>query len=88
VRLMHDPPHPGAVIREWWLAGRDVNEAARQIGMDPAELEKLLEGRCGISPAVALKLAAAGWSNAPYWMRIQAYCDLAQERLRQNHRAA
>ena len=87
MELMHDPPHPGAMIRELWMEGMSVEAAADRLDVNPDDLKRLLDGRCSISPAVALKMAAAGWSNAPYWMRIQAYYDLAQERLRQERAA-
>lgn len=65
------------------MEGLSVEAAADRLGVNPSDVQRLLDGRCRISPSMALKMAAAGWSNAPYWMRIQAYYDLAQERLRQ-----
>ena len=87
MELMHDPPHPGVMIRELWMGGLSVEAAADRLRVNPEDLQRLLDGRCGISPSMALKMADAGWSNAPYWMRIQAYYDLAQERLRQERAA-
>ena len=43
----------------------------------------LLNGKAGISPAMALALERIGWSNASFWMRLQAAYELAQERRRQ-----
>ena len=45
-------------------------------------MSRLINGRCGISPAMALALERIGWSNAEFWMRRQAQYDLAQERRR------
>ena len=42
---------------------------------------RLLNGHIGISPKVALGLESLGWSNAEFWMRLQAQYDLAQLRL-------
>ena len=80
---MYDPPHPGEVIRELCLNGMERGEAAKRLGVPEPELRQLLEGRAGISPRMALKLEAAGWSNADYWMRLQSGHDLDQERQRQ-----
>jgi len=32
---------------------------------------------------MAIRLEKAGWSNAEFWLRLQAAYDLAQARLRQ-----
>lgn len=79
---MYAPLHPGRVLRETCLDGIPVPEAAARLGVAPEVLEPLLQGICPISPDLALRLEAAGWSNAEFWMRLQAYFDLAQERLR------
>ena len=80
---MRDSPHPGTVIRDLWMDGMSLEAAAKRLCLDRTELQRLLDGKCGISPALALKIAAAGWSTALFWVRLQAYYDLAQERLRQ-----
>ena len=51
-------------------------------------LSRVLNGQAGISPETALKLEAVGWSNADFWMRLQAAYDLAQARLRKESEAA
>ena len=61
---MHDPPHPGEVILELCLNGMNASEAAKRLGVPEPDLRLLLEGRVGISPQMALKLEAVGWSNA------------------------
>ena len=83
---MYAPLHPGRVLRETCLDGIPVPEAAARMGVAPEILEPLLQGTRPISPDLALRLEAAGWSNAEFWMRLQAYYDLAQERLRQRTR--
>lgn len=79
---MYASLHPGHVLRETCLDGIPVTEAAARMGVAPEVLEPLLLGTRPISPDLALRLEAAGWSNAEFWMRLQAYYDLAQERLR------
>ena len=49
---------------------------------------RLVNGRIGISPKVALGLENLGWSNAEFWMRLQAQYDLAQLRLQNLPREA
>ena len=50
-------------------------------------LDRVLNGRGGISPDMALRFEAAGWSNADFWMRYQASYDLANARTRARKRA-
>ena len=79
---MINPPHPGESVRECIdEAGMTVKESALQIGVTPNNMYRLVNGHIGISPKVALGLEALGWSNAEFWMRLQAQYDLAQLRL-------
>lgn len=80
--VMHDPPHPGEVILDLCLDGMAASEAAERLGVPLPDLQRLLAGKTDISPAMALRLEAAGWSNADYWLRLQAAYDLDLERLR------
>ena len=80
---MYDPAHPGESIRDAMVAaGWNVTEAAAKLGCTRQIFSRVLKGRTGISPAVALALERIGWSNAAFWVRRQALYDLAQERLR------
>ena len=84
---MYDPPHPGEMIRDiledeevTW----SVTECAQHLDVARNTLSRLLNGRLGISPRMALALERIGWSNADHWMRLQAAYDLAQERRKQS----
>lgn len=79
---LYTPMHPGFVLRETCLNGLSVAEVASRLGVASEILERLIEGACSLSPEIALRLEAAGWSNAEFWMRVQVYYDLANERLR------
>jgi antitoxin HigA-1 len=80
--VMHDPAHPGEVIRELCLEplGLTVTEAAKALGVTRKALSELLNGRAGISPAMALRLAKAFNTSAERWMAIQQQYDLWQAR--------
>ena len=76
-----NPPHPGlSVLDSLEAVGWAVAEFADRLGISENEVSGLLSGERGISPAMALALERIGWSNADFWMRLQAYYDLAQER--------
>ena len=59
-----------------------VIAAAARLGISQPALSRVLNGRAGISPALALKLEAVGWGNADMWISMQAHYDLVQERNR------
>lgn len=76
---MRNPPHPGVNIREGWMVdGMSVLDAATRIGVSPDTLGQVLGGHQGISPELASKLEAAGWSRGDLWLRLQAAYDKAQ----------
>lgn len=86
---MYDPAHPGESLRDAMNAEQwTVTETAARLGCTRQTFSRLLNGRTGISPAMALALERIGWSNAAFWVRRQAHYDLAQERLRQEKSAA
>ena len=81
---MLNPSHPGETVRFDCIeeSGLTVTEAAGRLGCSRPALSRLLNGRAGISPEMALALERQGWSNADFWMRLQAAYDLAQARRR------
>lgn len=85
IRRQHmlNPPHPGSGLRaDIDAMGWTVAECAERIGVSRNTLDRLLNGKQGITPAIALSLEQLGWSDADTWMRLQAIYDLAQERRR------
>ena len=76
---MINPPYSGESVRECIdQAGMTVKECAVRIGVTPNNMCRLVNGRIGISSKVALGLEEVGWSNAEFWLRLQAQYDLAQ----------
>ena len=76
-----NPTHPSATIRDCLQAESwSVGEFADKLDVSRNTASRLLNGRCGISPAIALALERIGWSNAEFWMRRQARFDLAAAR--------
>jgi antitoxin HigA-1 len=80
--IMHDPAHPGEVIRELCLEplGLTVTDAARALDVTRKTLSELLNGRAGVSPAMALRLAKAFGTSAEYWLAMQQDYDLSRAR--------
>jgi antitoxin HigA-1 len=79
---MHNPPHPGEIIRGLCLDafGLSVTEAASGLGITRKTLSAILNGRAGVSPEMSLRLAKAFGSTPDHWLRIQNAYDLWQLR--------
>jgi addiction module HigA family antidote len=79
---VHNPPHPGEVIRELCLEplGISVTVAAKGLGVTRKALSELLNGKSGVSPSMALRLAIAFDSTAESWLNMQQQYDLYHAR--------
>ncbi len=76
---MHNPPHPGRVLREY-LGDIAVSTAAAHLRVTRVTLSRVLNGRAGISASMALRLAAALGTSAELWTNMQAQYDLWRAR--------
>lgn len=88
---MHDPPHPGEILRELCLEplGLTVTEAAAALGVSRKTLSAILNRRAGISPEMAVRLSIAFGTSAESWMNQQMQYDLARaERKRKRLKVA
>lgn len=72
---MHNPAHPGEVLREW-LEGISITDAASRLGVTRAHLSRILNGHAGITPEMALRLSAALGTTADVWLQMQLSYDL------------
>ena len=79
-RLNH--PHPGSTLRDQVIEPLrlSVSEAAQKLGMSRTALSRVLNGKAGISPDLAIRLEMAGISTARFWSALQTEYDLAQAR--------
>ncbi len=77
---MHNPAHPGEVLREYLPETIGVSEAAKRLGVTRQALSALLNGRAGISAEMALRLEAALGTSAEMWVEMQAGYDLWRAR--------
>lgn len=82
---MFNPPHPGEHVREDCLLplGLSVTAAARILGVTRQALNNLVNGKNGISPEMALRLAKAFGGSPEVWLGMQMAYDLAQVRRRE-----
>ena len=78
--LMHDPPHPGEVLKELCLEplGLTVTDAAKALGVSRKTLSMVVNGRAGISPEMTIRLSIAFDTSAESWLNQQIQFDLWQ----------
>jgi addiction module HigA family antidote len=91
IARMHNPPHPGEVLRELCLEplGVSVTDAAKALGVSRKTLSSVLNGRAGISPEMAVRLSIAFETSAESWLNQQVQYDLWQaEKRRKSLRVA
>jgi addiction module HigA family antidote len=81
---MHNPAHPGQVVRDACLKPLDltVTAAAEALGVTRKALSDLLNGHSGVSPDMAIRLEKVFGSSAEAWLRMQSQHDLWRARQR------
>ncbi len=81
---MHDPAHPGEIVREECLKplGLTVTAAAEALGVTRKALSDLLNGHTGVSPDMAIRLEKVFGGTADTWLRMQMQRDLWEARQR------
>ncbi|MGO8972074.1 MAG: HigA family addiction module antitoxin [Steroidobacteraceae bacterium] len=77
---MHDPPHPGGIVRRRCLEALDlsVTEAAKGLGVTRQALSDLINEKAGISIDMAIRLSKAFGSSPETWLGLQMAFDLRQ----------
>ena len=81
---MHNPAHPGKIVREECLKplGLTVTAAADALGVTRKALSDLLNGHAGVSPDMAIRLEKVFGSTADTWLGMQMQHDLWEARQR------
>jgi addiction module HigA family antidote len=77
---MHNPAHPGEVLRELWLVPLNISvtSAAEELAISRKTLSKIVNGNAGISADMALRLAAWLGTTADLWLGMQLQWELWQ----------
>lgn len=78
--IMHNPPHPGLIVKRSLIesAGLTVTEAAEKLKVGRVTLSKLINGKSGISPEMAVRLSIVLNTSSEMWMNMQGMYDLAK----------
>ncbi len=76
------PTHPGEVLLEEFLRPLEMPQRALadHLGIPLQRVNEIVNGKRGITPDTAWKLAQAFCTSPEFWMNLQATYDLATNR--------
>lgn len=77
-KRMHNPAHPGEVLRELYLdpMGVTISDAAEALGVSRKHISAIVNGRVPVTPDMAMRLALALNTTPDLWINLQAQYDL------------
>lgn len=77
---MHNPPHPGEFIRSIYLEpfSMSARTLAENLAVSASTLNRVITGKSGISPDMALRLSKALGRSPESWLAMQNHHDLWQ----------
>ncbi len=75
---MHNPAHPGEVLREWLPEGMRIEQAGEQLHISRTTLSKVLNAKSGLTASMALRLASWLGTSPDFWLGMQLQWDLRQ----------
>jgi len=80
-----EPTHPGEVLREEFLVpmGMTQRKLAAGIHVPYQRVNELINGKRGITPGTALRLAKYFRTTAGFWMNLQLRWDLYRTQQRE-----
>lgn len=79
---MHNPAHPGEVLREWIPEDMTVTTAAEQLGVSRVTLSKILNSKTSVTADMALRLSAWLGTSPESWVDMQSAWDIWQAKQR------
>ncbi len=79
------PTHPGEMLLEEFLTpmGITQRELADSIHVPYQRINEIANGRRGITPSTALRLAKYFGTSPDFWMNLQLRCDIYQAQRRE-----
>jgi len=72
------PTHPGEVLLEDVIKplGITITDAAKDLGISRKTLSELVNGKCALSPELAVRIAKATNTSPESWLAMQTKLDL------------
>lgn len=83
---MYNPPHPGEFIRTVYLEPFNVSArvVAKNLGVSASTFNRVISGKSGISPEMALRLSKALGRSPESWLAMQDHYNLWQAKQNTN----
>ena len=80
--IMKNPPHPGGIVLRQCIEplGLSITDAAAALGVTRNTLSELVNGKRGISPEMAVRIAKVFGGTEEGWLIQQAQYELAHVR--------
>ena len=74
-----EPVHPGEILERDFMEPLGLSAAAlaREIGVAPESVRRIVRGKSGITAEIALRLARYFGADARSWMNLQSGYELA-----------
>ncbi|MEK8015255.1 MAG: HigA family addiction module antitoxin [Candidatus Parabeggiatoa sp.] len=75
--LMHNPPHPGEILKTLCLEPLNltITDAAKALDVSQKNLSNIINGKTGISPEMAVRLSIAFKTSSESWLILQTQYD-------------
>lgn len=75
---MHNPAHPGEILRELYLEpmGITITEAAEALDVSRKHVSAIINGHSPVTPDMAMRLAVVFATEPEIWINLQAQYDL------------
>jgi addiction module HigA family antidote len=75
---MYNAVHPGRILRNWMGDDVTVSKLAEHLGITRPQVSNIVNGKAGISTAMAIKLAASfPQTDAQFWVNLQSNYELS-----------
>lgn len=75
---MHNPAHPGEVLREFLPDNMTIGELAARLGVSRPHLSRLLNGHASMTAEMALRVGLLTGTSPESWLYNQVKWDLWQ----------
>jgi addiction module HigA family antidote len=78
VARMHNPPHPGEILREFLPHDMTIEAVAKRLGISRVQLSRLLNGRSALTADMAIRISLLTGTTPESWLNGQSKWDLWQ----------
>ena len=85
--LMHNPPHPGETLKEFYLEpyGLSARQLSKALGVSHSAISRLVSGQAAVTPDMAIRLEKGVGLTAGTWLGMQQDRDLWEALQRDRH---